>query len=268
MNNQDFLVSIIMPAYNAEKHIKEAISSVLKQEYTALELIVINDGSNDKTKAIINSFNDERIKYFEQKNQGVSVARNLGLSNMKGELFCFLDADDILPSKSILCRVELFSNPEIYFVDGKVELFNEKNNSIIRTYLPKIKNCNPMNGLLALDGSCFMGLSWMIRNTQKINPFRTDMTHSEDLVFYIDNAEKGLFTFTEEIVLRYRRSENSAMSNLDGLYKGYLKTLEIITSKNIELKLVIAFKRKMKSIMIKSYLKKFNIFKTLKVIFN
>ena len=87
-----------MPAYNAEAYIKDAIQSVLDQSYAHLELIITNDGSRDGTLSIIHSFSDERIVLIDQENQGVSAARNAALKRMSGELFCFLDADNI-------CRV-------------------------------------------------------------------------------------------------------------------------------------------------------------------
>ena len=84
-----------MPAYNAEKFIKQSISSVLSQTFKEFELIVVDDGSTDSTKKIINSFKDDRIKYIYQKNQGVSAARNNAIKTSKGSWLAFLDADDV-----------------------------------------------------------------------------------------------------------------------------------------------------------------------------
>ena len=85
----DALVSILMPVYNAEAFISEAITSVIRQSHKNWELLIVNDGSTDRSKNIIHSFPDKRIQYFEQQNRGVSVARNVGLKNMKGDYFCF-----------------------------------------------------------------------------------------------------------------------------------------------------------------------------------
>jgi len=94
MNKQSF-ISVIMPAYNAEKYIIEAINSVLTQRYDNFELIIIDDGSRDNTAKIIKGYKDKRIKYFHQGNKGVSAARNLGIKHSMGEWLAFLDADDI-----------------------------------------------------------------------------------------------------------------------------------------------------------------------------
>ncbi|MDQ3846299.1 MAG: glycosyltransferase family 2 protein, partial [Bacteroidota bacterium] len=91
----DIKLSVIMPAYNAEKYISEAITSVLEQSFAAFELIIINDGSTDKTKQIIKSFNDERIVLINQENQGLAATLNKGLAQAKAEYVVRFDADDI-----------------------------------------------------------------------------------------------------------------------------------------------------------------------------
>ena len=102
------LVSIIMPAYNAASYIEEAIVSVLNQEHQNWELLIINDGSTDDTEDKVFNFSDTRIHYFKKKNGGVSSARNFGLKQMKGEYFCFLDADATYNPKRISSRLKGF----------------------------------------------------------------------------------------------------------------------------------------------------------------
>lgn len=98
MPRNDDLVSIIMPAYNCEKYVVEAIESVINQTYSNFELIVIDDGSKDNTLKIINDFaeKDNRIKALQnEKNSGVSETRNRGISLAEGNWIAFLDSDDI-----------------------------------------------------------------------------------------------------------------------------------------------------------------------------
>ena len=87
-------VSVIIPAYNVEKYIARTIESLLKQDFDDFEIIIINDGSSDKTVDVINGFNDARIKLFSQDNKGSAMARNLGISKAQGEYLMFLDGDD------------------------------------------------------------------------------------------------------------------------------------------------------------------------------
>jgi len=225
------LVSIILPAYNAEAYIAEAIQSVLDQSYTHWELLLINDGSTDATERIIQQFTDFRIHYFEQENRGVSAARNVGLANMQGEFFCFLDADDVLPPKSLESRLTVFEqNPEVMFVDGQVEIRDVALQNTIARYTPNFKG-NPHNALARLNKNCFFGPSWMIRHRTAINyRFSEGMTHAEDLYFYLSISESGQYDFTQETVLHYRKSNNSAMTNLKGLENGYAELLEKVQS--------------------------------------
>src|SRR6476469_10004419 len=87
------LVSVVIPAYNAERFLGEAIESVLAQGYAHFELIVVDDGSSDRTAEVARSFGD-RVRTIEQENSGVSAARNAGTRAAGGELLAFLDADD------------------------------------------------------------------------------------------------------------------------------------------------------------------------------
>ena len=88
------LVSIIIPVYNGEKYMREAIDSALNQTYKNIEVIVVNDGSKDNTDEIALSYGD-KIRYFKKENGGVSTALNLGIKEMKGEYFCWLSHDDV-----------------------------------------------------------------------------------------------------------------------------------------------------------------------------
>jgi glycosyltransferase involved in cell wall biosynthesis len=91
----DDLVSIMMPAYNAQKYIGAAIDSALAQSYPFWELIIVDDGSTDKTAEIVSRYNDPRIRLIRQANQGEAVARNVALQHSKGVYLAFLDADDL-----------------------------------------------------------------------------------------------------------------------------------------------------------------------------
>ena len=88
-------VSVIMPAYNTEKYIRESIDSVLAQTFTDFELIIVDDGSTDATAAAVQSYTDPRIGLIRQSHQGVSVARNTGLDAAKGDYITFLDSADL-----------------------------------------------------------------------------------------------------------------------------------------------------------------------------
>lgn len=90
-------ISVIIPVYNGKKYIKTSIESVLDQPYKDIEVIVINDGSQDESLQIAENIanKDKRVRIINQENQGVAVARNLGIYKAKGEFIAFLDHDDI-----------------------------------------------------------------------------------------------------------------------------------------------------------------------------
>ncbi|HLT72344.1 MAG TPA: glycosyltransferase family 2 protein, partial [Cyclobacteriaceae bacterium] len=139
------LVSVIMPVYNADIYVELAITSVIKQTYANWELLVVDDGSVDKSNEIIEAYanKDSRIKTFHQPNRGVSSARNLALENARGEYIAFLDADDWLPPDSLRSRIRKFTeSPATTFVDGRVDVYNEAGNVLQRSWAPAFRG-NP-----------------------------------------------------------------------------------------------------------------------------
>ena len=269
MLDNNALVSIIMPVYNADNYVAEAIQSVCDQSHSKWELIVINDGSTDNSEEIILEFTDKRIRYYKQENMGVSAARNLGIKHMNGIYFCFLDADDILPEHSLKNRLQVFNkSDDIEFVDGKVKAFVNNSSKTIRLFKPSFKG-NPFQELISLSGKCFFGPSWMIkRKNNKSYKFDESLTHGEDLFFYINISKNGVYDYSDNIIYHYRKYNTSTMANLNGLEEGYfsiankLKSIPEVTSVQQD-----AFDKKIRSIMLKSYLSNGQILSGLKVFF-
>ena len=126
------LVSVIMPVYNGERYISEAIESVLSQTYQNLELIIVNDGSTDNSKTAIESYlQDPRIRYFEQPNAGVAAARNTAIKESQGKLIGFLDQDDFWYINKLKIQIEyLERHKNISLVYSDYEVIDEINNKI------------------------------------------------------------------------------------------------------------------------------------------
>ena len=136
-NNNNPKVSVIIPVYNGANYITETLNSVLIQAYKNIEVIVVNDGSTDKTEEIVKSFGD-RIRYFVQKNKGVSSARNFGLLKAEGEYVQFLDADDLLFEDKIFNQIEFFiKNPSNNVVYCRYNLINSSGKIIS---IPKVSS--------------------------------------------------------------------------------------------------------------------------------
>ena len=136
-----------MPVYNGEQYISEAIESVLAQTYHNFELIIVNDGSTDNSKSIIESYlGDSRILYFYQKNMGVSSARNLAIRKSKGELISFLDSDDLWHPKKLEVQIEYikkYPNAHLVFTDYIIRNEIEGTHKNSSEFTPKnFRECN------------------------------------------------------------------------------------------------------------------------------
>ncbi len=101
------LVSVVLPTYNRAWSLGEAVDSVLAQDYPHIETIVVDDGSTDNTRALLEPYGD-RIMVLTQTNQGVSAARNAGIRKSRGELIALLDSDDVWDNRKISCQVDFF----------------------------------------------------------------------------------------------------------------------------------------------------------------
>lgn len=122
------MISVVIPTYNRYSFLEKAVKSVLKQSLKDFELIVVDDGSEDGTRKLIQSFPDERIRYFYQGNRGVSVARNKGIVESKGDLIAFLDSDDCWKEKKLEKQVKFMESSsclishtqELWYRRGKI----------------------------------------------------------------------------------------------------------------------------------------------------
>lgn len=112
------LVSVVLPVYNGEKYLRDSIESILDQSYSNLELVAINDGSGDGSGAIIKSFKDERIRYFEQDNQGVAKTLNRGIMLARGKYIARMDADDVSMPQRLQKQVSFLESHQEYGLLG------------------------------------------------------------------------------------------------------------------------------------------------------
>jgi glycosyltransferase involved in cell wall biosynthesis len=129
-------ISVLLPAYNAEKFLKEALDSIINQTYSNFECIVINDGSTDKTQEIIDAYADPRIKcILHKENKGLIESLNEGILSAKGVYIVRMDADDIAFENRIQVQVDYMeSNPQIAAVGSHAIFFNENKASPIENW--------------------------------------------------------------------------------------------------------------------------------------
>lgn len=204
-------VSVIIPAYNSAKYLPDAIASVLEQTYTSYEIIVINDGSTDNTREVIEPYLD-RIRYFEQENQGVSATRNRGIYLARGDLIAFLDADDLFfPDKLAKQAAILEAQPEIGLVNSGFRLITEDGAEITTIERwHKIPELTPEVWLLhkpVLPSAMMFRKEWLL----KVSGFDSRFFASEDVDIVLRMVIWGCqSTWLKEITVSYRQHETSA----------------------------------------------------------
>ncbi len=154
------LVSVIIPLYNAQKYIAAAITSAIAQTWPNIEIIVIDDGSTDKSYQIAKTFEAENIKIFHQENKGGSAARNKGLREAKGEYVQYLDADDLISPNKIEIQLSLLQNKPGYICTCPTVFFTENENhldkAVTHSWMENGSD-NPVDFLIKLHGGDLIG---------------------------------------------------------------------------------------------------------------
>lgn len=241
MTNKD-LVSIIVPVYNAEKSLKACVESILKQTYKNIEVILINDGSEDNSGYICEEYtrNDERVKVIHQSNSGPSSARNTGINNARGKYIQFVDSDDSIEHNMTERLVQQIENDKSQIVICGYNIVQNSNGDeqIIKRN-PKIYGIHHKSDFLKKFGRLyfngFINSPWnKLYNVEIIRKFNIrfpeDINIGEDLLFnldYIKYCDK--ISIINESLYNY---VNLHYSSLTKSYKeSYFKTQKFLHQK-------------------------------------
>jgi glycosyltransferase involved in cell wall biosynthesis len=233
INSQLPLVSVIVPAYNAEAFIERTLKSVLCQTYTNIEVLVVDDGSKDRTSTIVQSIaqRDSRVRLFQQQNAGVAAARNLAIEKSQGEYIAPIDADDIWYAEKIEKQVKCILNAGesvglVY--SGSINI--DENDLIIDRY--------STNFLFKPEGKIYTALLCMnfvdnastplIRRTcfNHIGCYNCELKQQaaqgcEDWDLYLRIAEYYEFRVVPEFLVGYRQVIGSMAGNYKSMVKSY-----------------------------------------------
>lgn len=174
------IVSVVIPCYNQEDYIEETVESVLKQSYSPIEIIIVNDGSTDHSHDVIQKIlgKNPEIKYIELKNGGVSRARNKGIEKALGKYILPLDADDLIEKDYIsLAIAEFNTDPELVVVTAQGRFFGREEGD---WNLADFSMKKMLHGNVIFCPSIFKKSDW-----QKIGGFDESMNHLEDWDYYI-----------------------------------------------------------------------------------
>lgn len=224
-------VSIIMPAYNVEPYVGDAIRSALAQTFTNFELIVVDDGSKDRTADVIKALarQDARIQLVQHANRGLAAARNSALRAARGEFFALLDSDDVWEPEFLAEQLAILSErPDVAIVTGNGWcLGGTKNGQLARPY-PDPRPVPDLATIIGDEWSVFIMSVFRRRVYTTIGSFDESMRSNEDYDFWLRAAVAG-FTFArnDRPLGHYRiRTDSLSASDvrmLGGILKVYRK---------------------------------------------
>lgn len=228
MIEDGMLVSIIIPTYNCERYISQTIDSVLAQDYNAIELLIIDDGSTDNTKKIVLDYGD-RLRLISRKNSGVCVARNMGLAEAKGQFICWMDHDDYWYPDKISQQVKAFNrHDDVGVVYSNFTRWNSNSAGIFPTpdsYIKKsfIDKFDPEHSgwiyhLFLLD--CYMLTSTaMFRRDvfEKCGAFDESLPYGEDWDLWLRISREYPFLKLNQSTTLYRQHQGQGSRMVRGV---------------------------------------------------
>lgn len=214
------LISVILPVYNGEKYLAEALQSVYEQDYDPMEIIVIDDGSTDNTAKILAGYTD-RIHYAYQENRGPAAARNYGLQLARGKFIAFIDADDLWPTGKLNFQMDVFLHyQEAEIVQGlvrRIQLINAigKDN---QDEEDPFEFVNSNLGAMIMRQSVF----------DHIGNFNESLTYHSDTDFWFRAREAGIKIFLQKkiaLIYRIHSANHTIGKNTQSL--GFAKILKL-----------------------------------------
>jgi glycosyltransferase involved in cell wall biosynthesis len=221
-------ISIIIPAYNAERTILKTIKSVQQQTFQDFELIVINDDSKDQTLELLQTVKDERLKIFSYENGGLPVARNRGIDLATGEFISFIDADDLWTvDKLELQLAALRQNPKAGVAYSWTACFIDGREESIFPYKPVFFEGNVYEKLL-VNNIVSNGSNILVRKQviESVGKFEPTLKSCEDWDFYIRLAAKWHFVVVPKHQILYRQSSNAMTSKVEIMEQEALRVIE------------------------------------------
>ena len=251
-------VSVIIPVYNSSEHITECIESIIKQTYTNLEIIIINDGSTDNSLDICQRFEskDNRVKLYNNANHGVSYTRNFGVEHSTGDYIVFVDSDDVIDKDYIKILLDTIINSKsdcsicgIYKGSQYTPGSNHENYSIL--------DDEKISGLFEIYGGFLWNKMYkreiILKHNIKLNE---DVHISEDLLFNFDYFTKcKTVAYNDSKLYFYRIYSQSSYNNLKSL-----KWFSVLDTYNILLNSYSTLSKKIRNNII--YMYWFNVYES------
>ena len=234
INEEYFLISIVIPVYNAEKYLEQCLNSIKNQTYKNFEVILVNDGSIDHSESICMDFVkvDTRFKYFTKVNGGASSARNFGLDNVTGNYITFIDADDWVDENHLEVLINNIKENNSDMAVSSIKKFDNVSNFEFRVYSKQEKyllNYNKLNReeflvilpkLIHASNSYKIAVSKLFKK-ELVTDVRFDesIIYGEDLDFFFKLYNKvNSISYVDEITYIYRLHDESSSSKFGQLH--------------------------------------------------
>ncbi|MAO07880.1 MAG: glycosyl transferase [Alteromonas sp.] len=231
------MISIVIPLYNKEPYVLETLQSVVNQTFQSFEVIVVDDGSTDNSVAVAKKINDPRICIIERENEGVSVARNVGIEHARFDWVAFLDADDWWASNFLEAFVKALNDfpEEKIFAGGRSRVFKNETERYAHPYLPKDGSVGKVNYfqviskyLPPINSSNVV----MAKSLLKEHRFRPGMKQHEDHDLWIRICAQHEVVFINEPLSFYRKDlQNSGSASGFSFtdFLNYLKDIKTVS---------------------------------------
>jgi glycosyltransferase involved in cell wall biosynthesis len=261
MSTNNPKVSVVIPCYNDENYIQEAVQSVLGQTFQDFEIIIVDDGSNKATKKVLDNIKSEKLRLIAQRNQGLSTARNNGIKDARAQYVMVLDGDDTVDTFFLEKAVAILEeNQAIGAVSSYCNLFI-KNHQIVHEHLP---NGGGITDFL-FDNNCVSFALIRKKCWEEIGGYDEQMKNGfEDWEFWIAMTKRGWGVFViPEFLFNYRQKEKSMSkdskmnfreANLNYIYKKHHEVYQHYFAETVDYLTNLAQRNKKNELKYKSSL--------------
>ncbi|TGU70215.1 glycosyltransferase [Geomonas terrae] len=197
-------VSVIMSVHNGERYIREAIDSIISQSFTDFEFIIIDDGSTDTTRAIVEAYHDDRITLIHQKKEGLTKALNKGISLARGRYIARHDADDVSKPERLAKQVAyLEENRDVGLLGTRFEFIDQSGEVISRSML-QTENDKLQERLPKINQFCHASVMMRREAIDKVGTYREFFQYAQDYDLWLRIAESFAIANLPEMLVQYR----------------------------------------------------------------
>jgi len=274
MKESNIVVSVIIPCYNGEKYIQKCVDSLLHQDYDkGYEVIVVNDGSKDGTKDILDSFTDSKVVCFHNENRGVAITRRFGAENARGKYLMFVDADDWVSTNYISKMVSQVSDNYIPFCRFR-KMYKDREEDISLVAPGKYPYAQTLNLIV---NAKMMATYWrtIFEKEKFLSIEMNTLKYCEDAVYimeYLSKYELGVNLLEDVLYFYNLYNENSATNNFYTIkyLDSFLRIPFLLEKVFYERRDIIDYQKHLSIVIVLSMTRSFRIvdYKSFKRIFN